>query len=193
MKSKYPWISGYSDPHYWDKRTPLILGMPKIVNFYINLNDNKVRSFLKTQKGNILDVGCGDGRFLGYADVGVDFSKGMLCKAKKAERSLLQASILKLPFRRGVFSVVFSVDVLLHIKPSEQKIAMAELQRVAKKVYTFLGEHRTVFPLICNLLINSPFKPKRLVPYFAWLLAFPFDRIRSLKVNFHHNEWLKKF
>ena len=157
--------------------------MPKIVNFYINLNDNKIRGFLRTQKGKILDAGCGNGRFLRYADIGVDFSKGMLYKAKKAERSLVQASILKLPFRKGMFSVAFSVDVLLHIKPSERKIAMTELQRVTKKIYTFLSEHRTVFPLICNLLLNSPFKPKRLIPYFAWLLAFPFDRIRSLKVN----------
>lgn len=183
IKTKYPWIPGYSDPHYWDKRTPLTLGMPKIVNFYINLNDNKIRVFLRTQKGRILDAGCGNGRFLGYADVGVDFSKGMLCKAKRAERSLVQASILKLPFRESLFSVAFSVDMLLHVKSSERKIATTELQRVAKKVYTFLSEHRTVFPLICDLLLNSPFKPKRLIPYFALLLAFPFDRIRSLKVN----------
>jgi len=68
--------------------------MPKLVNFYFDLNDNRVRKFLRMKSGKILDLGCGEGRFLPYADLGVDFSEGMLERAKKKGRSVVRASLL---------------------------------------------------------------------------------------------------
>jgi tRNA G46 methylase TrmB len=44
--------------------------IPFLFRFYFNLNDNKVRKFLKKQKGTIVDLGCGNGRFLAHADLG---------------------------------------------------------------------------------------------------------------------------
>jgi len=55
----------------------------KNFQLYQDLNDKKLRVFLKKLRGKVLDAGCGDGRFIEYADVGVDFSRGMLNRAKK--------------------------------------------------------------------------------------------------------------
>lgn len=183
MKIRYGWIPEYSDPHYWDARTPLWISVPKVVNFYFDLNDNKVRNFLRKQKGRILDAGCGSGRFLNYADVGVDFSKAMLRKAKRIRKSLVLASILHLPFRDKAFAVAFTVDVLLHIKPEKRNEAVKELHRVAKAIYNFLAEQRTTMPFIMQHLKILPFKPRKLIPYIALFLTFPFDRLRKLKIN----------
>lgn len=177
---KYPWIYEYSRPEYWDKRSPLWIGMPKLVNLYIDLNDNKVRRFLASQKGRILDAGCGSGRFLQFADVGVDFSQGMLRQARNSKRDVIRASILRLPFRNGVFSLAFSVDVMLHLKPTEQLAARKELDRVGEKVLVLLGEHRTVFAVIYQVLRKSIKKPRRLLAYLALLLAFPVDRFTKI-------------
>lgn len=154
--------------------------MPRLINFYIDLNDNKIRHFLASQKGRILDAGCGSGRFLQFADVGLDFSTGMLRRAKKSGRDVVRASILQMPFRDGAFSLGFSVDVLLHLKPSEKPTAQRELERVGKRVLVLLGEHRTVFPVIYNMLRKSIKKPRRILAYLALLLAFPVDRFMNI-------------
>lgn len=182
MKIKYTWHNDYVNPNYWNHRTPLALGMPKPINFYFNLNDNKLRKFLRMQKGRILDMGCGDGRFLTYAHVGVDFSLGMLKRAKTnvANKSLVRASILCLPFKDKSFDVAFMVDVFLHIKPIKRQEAFLEAKRVSEKVYNFLGEHRTVFPFIRQFLEESSFRPKKLIVFVAFLLCFFKDRTKNL-------------
>ena len=56
--------------------------MPKFINFYIDLNDNKLKRFLSKLNGRIINLGCRIGKFLEYAFCDVDFSLGMLRKAK---------------------------------------------------------------------------------------------------------------
>jgi len=185
MRIKYGWNLDYPDSHYWDGRTPLFLDMPKLINLYLNLNDKKLRKFLWKLKGKNLDVGCGDGRFLSYADVGVDFSKGMLQRAKihHREKCLVLASILHLPFREKAFSAAFTVDVLLHIEANKRNEAVEQLDRVAIEVYNFLSEDRTVIPFILQSLMALRLKPRRVIPYITLFLAFPFDRLRNLKID----------
>jgi len=187
LKVKYQWTDHYTHPNYWDSRTPLYIGMPQIFQLYHDLNDKKARVFLKTLKGKILDIGCGDGRFTSYADVGVDFSKGMLRKAKAhhQNRNFVQASILCLPFKDGSFSSAFTFDVLLHIPSDKRKIAINEIDRIASQSYNFLTEHRTVMPFILQPLETIPIRWVfwLIVPYIVILLSFPFDRLRKLKIE----------
>lgn len=186
MRVKYRWNLKYPNPDYWDTRTPLQLGMPKFFLLYQDLNDKKLRVFLKKLKGKILDAGCGDGRFIAYADVGVDFSKGMLKRARSLypDRNFIRASILHLPFKDKAFSATFTVDVLLHIQPDKRKNALKEVDRVADEFYNFLGEHRTIIPYIFTLLRTIPLKPLWLIiPYIAVFFAFPFDRLKKLKIG----------
>ena len=185
MRIKYGWNPDYPNSHHWDDRTPLFLGMPKLFNLYLNLNDKKLRKFLKKLKGRILDVGCGDGRFLSYANVGIDFSRGMLQRAKirHREKCLILASILHLPFREKIFSAAFTVDLLLHIERDKRNEAVEQLDRAAINVYNFLSEDRTVIPFIFQSLMALRLKPRRLIPYITLFLSFPFDRLRKLKID----------
>jgi len=186
MRIKYGWDSEYPNPNHWNIRTPLHLGMPKFFHLYQDLNDKKLRVFLKKLKGRTLDAGCGDGRFIAYADVGVDFSKGMLKRAKNRykDRDFVRASVMYLPFKDNAFSVVFTIDVLLHIQPEKRKDALNEMNRVADDSYNFLAEHRTITPFILEFFRTNPLKPLwRIVPFITVLFAFPFDRLKKLKIE----------
>ncbi len=95
MKTEYRWLSEYDKPKYWSKFSPIYFkSLPFLFGFYFNLNDNKLRKFLKKQKEKTVDLGCGNGRFLDYADLGVDFSKEMLKRAKRTGKDVVLASIL---------------------------------------------------------------------------------------------------
>lgn len=186
MRVKYGWDSQYPTPNYWNSRTPLHLGMPRFFLLYQDLNDKKLRILFKKLTGRILDAGCGDGRFTDYADVSLDFSKGMLERAKSRHRDriFVRASISHLPFRDKAFSAAFTVDVLLHIRPEKREATLKETERVAAHSYNFLGEHRTVVPYILESLKVIPLKSLwRIIPYIAVFFAFPLDRIRSLKID----------
>jgi len=197
LRVKYGWDLQYPDAGYWDSRTPLHMGMPRFFHFYQDLNDKKLRIFLtkeRKKKDRILDAGCGEGRFVAYADVGVDFSKGMLQRAKRRHQdgSFVRASLLHLPFGDKAFSTAFTVDVLLHIPPKKRKDASRELNRVSDNCYHFLAEHRTVTPFIFELFKTLPSKLfGRLIPYITVFFAFQFDRLRKLEID-SEPEVLKK-
>lgn len=160
--------------------------MPKFFRLYQDLNDRKLRVFLKNLKGKILDVGCGDGRFIAYADVGVDFSKGMLKRAKRRypHRNFVCASILHIPFKDKAFSRAYTIDVLLHIHPNKRNMALKEVARVADISYNFLGEQRTTIPFILETLRTIPFMPLWLIiPYVVVFFSFPFDRLKKLEIE----------
>jgi len=157
-------------------------GLPRLVHLYLNLNDNKLRRFLRLQKGKILDLGCGEGRFILYADTGVDFSKGMIKRAKKKRKNLVRASVLALPFKSESFDITFMADVLFHIQPVKRVEALNEAKRVSKTFYNFSMKHRTVFNHYF-VALRDLFKPKILIPLCVALalgISFPVDRIRRL-------------
>jgi len=186
MRVSYDWDPNYSEAEYWDARTPLHLGMPRFFHAYQDLNDKKLRVFLSELKGKLLDAGCGNGRFVAYTDVGVDFSKRMLRQAKNVhrERSFIRASVINLPFKDKGFEVAFTIDVLLHIPPEKRKDALEELERVSNNCYNFLAEHRTITPFILEFFRTVSYKPLWwIIPYIAVFFAFPIDRIRNLKID----------
>lgn len=191
-RTLYGWNDRYGCPSYWDNRTVLHLGMPRYFRFYQNINDIKLRRFFSGLRGLVLDAGCGEGRFMAYADVGVDFSAGMLkrAKARCRGRQFVRASVACLPFRTGVFSNVFSVDVMLHVPAGRQGEAQREMRRVAENVYVYLPEHRTVSPFLLSLFSKAGgWLPRRLVPLLVVLLAFPVDRAQGLKRDQRGYKW----
>ena len=126
-----------------------------------------------------MDLGCGNGRFLDYADIGVDFSKEMLKRAKRTKKQVILASILNLPFRDKSVDMVFMADTSVIIKPKERKEAYTEAKRVGKTFYDFLAEDRTYMPFMMTSFNKIPL-PLRVTAYFALFLSIIVDRFRKI-------------
>lgn len=104
--------------------------------------------------GSVLEVGCNRGHNLAcVASVlpdaqiaGVEpnayalaLAHG-LAAASDVPLSLLSGNALALPFRDGLFDLVFTAGVLIHVGPTELPQAMAEVYRVSKR-YVLAAEY----------------------------------------------------
>lgn len=100
--------------------------------------------FGKLQRDDdVLDIGCGYGRFMYVAAdhvrliVGVDIHDAPLNKAREILQTKLNARVvltdgLSLPFDDGSFSVVYSRSVMQHIIRSLVRVYIIEARRVLK-------------------------------------------------------------
>lgn len=85
----------------------------------------------------VLDIGCGDGRFINYLSraglesVGIEFSIEALKKAKERNLSVCLADGHFLPFRDETFDIITCIEVLEHI--FNYADVLAEMKRVCKK------------------------------------------------------------
>ncbi len=86
----------------------------------------------------VLDVGCGEGRHAycasecGASVVGMDLSRGIELTAERLscfpKAGFVQADIYHLPFKKGVFDIVYSIGVLHHTpKPLDSFLAIGTL------------------------------------------------------------------
>jgi SAM-dependent methyltransferase len=186
MKAEYPWLAEYDKPDCWNNFSPVYFQtFPFPFGLYFNLNDNKLRRFLKNQKGKTVDLGCGNGRFLAYADVGVDFSKAMLKRAKRAGKQVVLASLLHLPFRDKSFDTAFMVDTSGVINPTKREAAYSEAKRTSENFYDFLAHDRTFIPFLLSIFQRIAL-PIRLTAPLVLLLSFPIDRVRKLAISHGH-------
>ena len=110
---------------------------------YINHSEFKaVYDLLRpyfNKKLRLLDVGCGDGRFLiplegKFRLYGLDFSKSFLREVKKHCKSCrtIFGHAEKLPFKSDYFDVVLSVRLIQHLSKKQQQNAIDEMYRVVK-------------------------------------------------------------
>lgn len=86
-------------------------------------------------RGSYLDVSCGRGEMLDYAESlgfkrvqGTEYIPGLLNQPR-----IVHAEAHRLPFSAGEFEVVSLYDVLEHLVPGDDEAACRELQRVASK------------------------------------------------------------
>ncbi len=99
-------------------------------------------SFLSTNSGKVLEIGCGNCRNLisfaekGYDCYGIDFSDEMLKAAKELAKiknfriKLKKARAEKIPFEDKLFDYVLSIAVIHHLKKEDQLKALKEMFRV---------------------------------------------------------------
>jgi SAM-dependent methyltransferase len=88
----------------------------------------------------VLDVGCGAGRFLDVASrwganvIGIDLSFAVEASqasvGSRANVSVIQADVFRLPFRDGTFDAIFSIGVLHHSRDTRE--AFLQLPRLLK-------------------------------------------------------------
>jgi 2-polyprenyl-6-hydroxyphenyl methylase/3-demethylubiquinone-9 3-methyltransferase len=84
----------------------------------------------------ILDLGCGKGRFTrflhaeGASVAGVDLSAAMLAEATGVDR--VRASARRLPFRPCAFDAVIAIEVFEHLDRTLRRSALAEARRVLR-------------------------------------------------------------
>jgi len=85
-------------------------------------------------KKSILDMGCGTGRFLDFAENGVDFSEGMLgeAQAKFPNHKLTVSDISKMPFEEKSFEAIYSLHVFMHLDLGTIEKTIQEAHRILK-------------------------------------------------------------
>lgn len=79
-------------------------------------------------------MGCGTGRFLDFAENGVDFSEGMLGEAqiKFPNHKLTVSDISKMPFENESFEAIYSLHVFMHLDLGTIEKTIQEAHRILK-------------------------------------------------------------
>ncbi len=136
--------SGKFGKGYNDRNTWTIKGFDRFYkNTWGTTRTAMNRAFLRGLKiDNVLEVGANIGLQLRHLQAqgfdnlyGIEIQRDAVERAKRLTRgiNIIQSSAFDLPFRDGYFDLVFTSGVLIHIHPKDQKKAMREMYRVAKK------------------------------------------------------------
>ncbi len=128
--------------------------MNKIVNYYDNLAesydenrfDNAYGKFIDRQERNlldklltndseiILDLACGSGRLLNYANFGIDASPKMIdiAKQKYNNKSIFLADAEKTQFESNSIDTIFSFHFFMHLNQDKINKILEECDRILK-------------------------------------------------------------
>lgn len=89
-----------------------------------------------SKKNRILDIGCGNGFFLGIADnnntIGIDANYINLSQARNYSNKVIQGNILNLPFFDASFDGINCSHVIEHFGPDDAYKLLSEMNRVLK-------------------------------------------------------------
>jgi len=88
----------------------------------------------------ILDMGCGTGRFLEFANYGIDISPNMIeqSKLKFPNKTLAVNSATSTDFEAEYFDKIFSFHVLMHLDKTTTNAVLDEAHRILKKEGTLI-------------------------------------------------------
>ncbi|MBX9852465.1 MAG: methyltransferase domain-containing protein [Cytophagaceae bacterium] len=97
-------------------------------------------AILSKNTERILDMGCGTGRFLQFANYGIDFSPEMLkiAKAKYPDKKLSQSDAESTPFESNFFEQAFSLHVFMHLSKEKVSGILDEAYRILKPKGIFI-------------------------------------------------------
>lgn len=109
---------------------------------YLDIQEKRIlETWLSDSEGQyVLDLGCGTGRFLEFANVGLDISPKMLkiAQQKFPNKELVIGSANEIPFKEATFDTIISFHVLMHLDLSMVKEIFAEVHRTLKKNGQFI-------------------------------------------------------
>lgn len=104
---------------------------------YIDAQERRfLNSLLENKDSNhILDLGCGTGRLLEYANVGIDPSEEMIniAKRKYPNKDLFTESATQTHFQDQTFDVIYSFHVFMHLDETTIREILNETYRILKK------------------------------------------------------------
>jgi len=90
-----------------------------------------------TRYNTVLDVGCGTGLFTDCFEgkyTGIDINQDYIRRAEtKCSGRFLAADATALPFGTGTFDLVFTLGLLHHVDPQNQRKMLDEMWRVCKR------------------------------------------------------------
>ena len=160
---------------YWDGDRKYGYGGYKyIVGRWKPVAEILISKYNLTNDSSVLDVGCGKAFLLyemklllpGLKINGLDSSKYAVlnCKQEIKQNILNHKAEKPYPFKDKEFDLVFSINTLHNLKIFELKVALEEMQRVAKNGYLCLESFRNeqeLFNLECwALTCQSFFSPE---------------------------------
>ena len=125
-------------------------------NSYGKFIDGQERAFLKKNlpeisASKILDLGCGTGRFLNFANFGVDISPKMIeiAQEKYPEKTLKIGTLSEIPFEHHYFDSIFCFHVIMHLDEKNLEAFLKETsQKLAKNgtlIFDFPSKKRRHF------------------------------------------------
>lgn len=170
---------------YYDELAPTY-DSNRFENSYGKFIDEQERTFLKNilsqkTKAKILDLGCGTGRFLEFANHGVDLSPRMIevAQSKFPTTEIREGSVSNIPFEDDYFDLIYSLHVIMHLDPKITADFLAESHKKTNQngvlIFDFPSKKR-------RTLAN--YKPKN------WHAANHFSVNEILKLT--QNQWKLK-
>jgi len=116
---------------------------------YIHHQENIIlKKHLNQGKINCnLDLACGTGRFLKYADYGLDLSSKMvqISKTKFPDKKIAVGDAENLPFENVYFENVISFHLFMHLDLAVTEKILSETGRVTKKNGLFIFDVELLF------------------------------------------------
>lgn len=114
-------------------------------NSYGKYIDSQERIYLKNNlphfgSNNILDLGCGTGRFLEFASHGADISPKMIevAKNKFSNKEIKIGSVSEIPYPDDFFDAIFSFHVMMHLDEKTMNEFLQESHQKLKKDGTLI-------------------------------------------------------
>lgn len=166
---------------YYDNLAPTY-DSNRFENSYGKYIDQQERIFLKSvlkikSFKNILDLGCGTGRFLEFADHGVDISSKMIeiAKSKFPNVAIKEGSVSYIPYPENYFDLIYSLHVIMHLD--------------IKITEDFLVESHKKLTLDGKLIFDFPSKKRRKLTNYKstnWHAGNNFSVSEILKMTKNH-------